>query len=227
MSGTVNDSPDRQSRPGRVSRPAGMTRLRTRHDSPRHLRLTFVPATGTAGATDVRQPLKSSRLRADHEGMPIHLADPTPAVAPDLIASLLPLTQQARAALRSGEVQILELPFKVGCESRKVSATLWRGIERRLSRVPHLNDIYLVEQPGPTFGQISREHFLIQAHGDKLYLVDRGSRHGTQMDDRRIGGDCLGGRTELVNGGVILIGAPSSPYIFRFHLAQKAQRSAA
>ena len=90
-------------------------------------------------------------------------------------------------------------------------------VELRLCVAPQLNDVYLLE-PSAELLQISREHFAIQYEGDQLFVVDRGSVCGTIVAGKQIGGNRVGGRTELRSGDVIIVGTSTSEYVFRFEI---------
>ena len=91
------------------------------------------------------------------------------------------------------------------------------------------NDVYLVEPPSFRGFYISREHFEIEHIDGQLFLVDRNSTCGTLVAATRVGGNRTGGRTELRDGDVIILGTPESPYRFRFEMncAQTESESAA
>jgi pSer/pThr/pTyr-binding forkhead associated (FHA) protein len=135
----------------------------------------------------------------------------------DMAAWLVALTADAREALH-GEQRVIErFPFKVGRESRIGSERPWRATERRSGSVPHLNDLYIVEK-GELLN-VSREHFLIEQDGGRYFLVDRGSACGTIVEGRTVGGDRRGGRVELHDHDVIIVGTPASPFVFKFRTA--------
>ena len=127
---------------------------------------------------------------------------------------LIALAEEARRAL-NGEQRVIErFPFKVGRESRQPGQG-WRGAERRSSgTVPQLNDIYIVD-PGAVVN-VSREHFQIEQDGGRYVLVDRGSACGTIVEGRTVGGDRKGGRTDLRDHDVIIVGTSHSPFVFKF-----------
>jgi hypothetical protein len=131
-----------------------------------------------------------------------------------MAAWLLALTDDARAAL-GGDQRVLErLPFKVGRESRLAPARPRQEADRRSTTQPPLNDVYLLER-GELFN-VSREHFLIEQEAGRYFLVDRGSACGTIVEGRTIGGDRKGGRVELHDHDVIIVGTPASPFVFKF-----------
>jgi pSer/pThr/pTyr-binding forkhead associated (FHA) protein len=131
-----------------------------------------------------------------------------------MAAWLLALTEDARAVLR-GEQRVIERsPFKVGRESRLGLAGPSEAREQRTGSAPQLNDLYIVDR-GEVLN-VSREHFLIEHEGSRYFLVDRGSACGTLVEGRMIGGDRKGGRTELHDHDVIIVGTSVSPFVFKF-----------
>jgi pSer/pThr/pTyr-binding forkhead associated (FHA) protein len=131
-----------------------------------------------------------------------------------MAAWLVALTDQARIALTGMERVIERFPFKVGRESRLAGSRPWQGTERRARTSPQLNDLYLVESTKVV--NVSREHFLIERVDDRYFLVDRGSACGTVVEGRGVGGNRTGGRAELHNHDVIIVGTAASPFIFKF-----------
>ncbi len=147
-------------------------------------------------------------------------------VSPQLVA----LTDKARAALGDrASVPISRFPFKVGRESRAPGSLVQAAIaiERRLGIAPQLNDVYLLEPISPDGFYISREHFQLEYADDTVFLFDRNSACGTLVAGKRVGGDRSGGRTELRDGDVIVLGTPESPYQFRFEVNRVRSESAA
>jgi FHA domain len=130
---------------------------------------------------------------------------------------LVALTEEARTALRGEQHVIERFPFKVGRESRLAGRKAWHVTERRAGGAPPLNDLYLLE-PGEVLN-VSREHFAIEHDGDRHVLVDRGSACGTLVEGRLVGGDRSGGRAELHDHDVIIVGTSASPFVFKFRSA--------
>jgi hypothetical protein len=129
-------------------------------------------------------------------------------------ARLIALTDQARDAIRGDFLVITRFPFKVGRESRTMLSKLSMSLERRLGTSPQLNDVYIDERDHVV--HVSREHFLIDVTDEGFILVDRGSMCGTIVAGRRVGGDRTGGWVALRDQDVVIAGAASSPYVFRF-----------
>jgi hypothetical protein len=134
-------------------------------------------------------------------------------------AILVAVTDQARSALgNKSEVRITEFPFNVGRESRMGRfEKLKAEIERRLGGVPPVNDLYLVEPLSHSL-HISREHFAIGHVEGQYVLVDRESACGTSVGATRVGSDEKARRVNLQDGDLIVVGAASSPYVFRFQI---------
>ena len=127
------------------------------------------------------------------------------------------LTAEAKAALGGPELELANLPFRVGRESRKITWT-GKGIvsEQRDPSIRPNNDIYLIEK-GEVMN-VSREHFQITRDGSGFALEDRKSTLGTIVEGDTVGGQNKGGRLTLRDGDVIIVGASVSPYVFKFRL---------
>jgi len=114
-------------------------------------------------------------------------------------------------------ITIMNLPFKVGRESRvaKIKGRL-EPVDRPKKDIgskPN-NDLYLVDR-GHLLN-ISREHFQIELREGEYYLTDRGSACGTKLQETSLGGEDKGGSVKLKDGDVIGVGAKSTPYLFQF-----------
>ena len=143
-----------------------------------------------------------------------------PAVSSAVVAAFVATTKEAKLALGGrDEVPIMRFPFTVGRESRGTAheAVLFLT-ELRLDTAPKSNDLYLFEPPWADLSQISRDHFAIEYAAYQFFLIDRGSARGTTVAGKRVGGNRRGGRTELRNGDELIVGANTSPYIFRFEM---------
>lgn len=127
------------------------------------------------------------------------------------------LTPEAQAVAGTLGLLLARLPFRVGRDSRRrdASAPLSRDARRADSVLN--NDLYIFEDAEVL--NVSREHLLIERDGDGWALVDRGSTCGTIVEGRSIGGGHAGGRAPLFDGDVIVIGASTSPWIFKFRLS--------
>ena len=130
---------------------------------------------------------------------------------------LIALTDVARTALEGGEHLMGRLPFRVGRESRVPSPAPWTRGERRLGTTPQVNDLYLVDD-GETFN-VSREHFQIEAEGNRFFLTDRGSACGTIVEGRTVGGNHRCERVEVHDHDVIIVGHAVSPFVFKLRIA--------
>ena len=131
-------------------------------------------------------------------------------------ARLIALTDEARTALEGGERLIERLPFRVGRESRISSPAPWTRGERRLGTTPQVNDLYLVDDAEPF--NVSREHFQVEADGDRFFLTDRGSVCGTLVEGRTIGGDRRSERVEVHDHDIIIVGLATSPFVFKLRI---------
>lgn len=131
---------------------------------------------------------------------------------------LLPLTPEAREAARREVVHLDHFPFRVGRESR---LGVYHGslqiMERRKQSDDPTNDLYLMDA-GKVLN-ISRQHFQIEKAGNGSFaLLDRGSACGTIVGNQMLGGHDAGGRCDLEDGNVIVIGTTTSPYVYKFQL---------
>ena len=128
-------------------------------------------------------------------------------------------TDAARFAL--GErvlIRMARFPFNVGRESRATGLEkLKHEIERRHGHANPVNDLYLVDR-AEGGRNVSREHFRIDWVDDRFVVVDRGSTCGTIVAARSIGKDSPTNETDLHDNDLIVVGVPSSPYIFRFQI---------
>ena len=133
---------------------------------------------------------------------------------------LHPLTDVAKEAIEEETVVIGKLPFLVGREFRyRMVDGEMRSMERRKTSSTPNNDLYLVDRE--ELLNVSRNHFQIEKNVDGAYeLVDRGSRCGTIVDDKHVGGDDSGGRCLLQNGSTIIVGTSQSPFVFRFEIPE-------
>ncbi len=134
-----------------------------------------------------------------------------------MAAWLVALTEDAQGAIHGEQKVIERFPFKVGRESRLGSAMPPQTAERRQRTEPQLNDLYIVDK-GDVLN-VSREHFLIEHERGQYVLADRGSACGTIVEGRTVGGDRKGGRIELHDHDVIIVGTPNSPFVFKFRSA--------
>ena len=115
-------------------------------------------------------------------------------------ARLVAQTEAARGAIHSGDIVIDRFPFTVG-----------RATDHG-DKVREANDAELVE-PGTDGGlEVSRKHLQIEFEHGTYFVSDRNSACGTIVNDRRIGGNRTGGRVELRDRDVIVLGGATSPF---------------
>ncbi|WP_456323087.1 FHA domain-containing protein [Hydrogenimonas sp.] len=139
-------------------------------------------------------------------------------------AALVAQTAEAAAAvpIRNKQDQMIaiwDFPFLIGRESRlEISKNGELLVKERFKHSfvnNKTNDLYLVD-----FGkklQISREHLLIEQTDDgRYYILDRGSKCGSEANGTRIGSGTEVERTEIKDGDTIILGTPSSPYRYIF-----------
>lgn len=135
----------------------------------------------------------------------------------DMAAFLKPLTPEAEKSLGTRLYQLSKFPFRVGRESRRKRSANYPNSRRR-SGSSTSNDLYLIETNPPL--NVSREHFQIELHDGKYFIVDRGSTCGTLVEGNVLGGGRNGGRHPLNHGDVIIVGTSESRHIFKFLTAQ-------
>jgi hypothetical protein len=143
------------------------------------------------------------------------------------------MTDEAKTALGGASfVRAGVFPFNIGRESRATNALSRAAVnvERRLSTVPPLNHLYLIEPADAQVMQISRKHCAIDRVGHGFVLLDRNSAcgaavvhaaaplSGTTPYVDRIGIGTPTDRTLLADGDLIIIGNEDSPYVYRFEL---------
>ncbi|MBI3090159.1 MAG: cyclic nucleotide-binding domain-containing protein [Candidatus Tectomicrobia bacterium] len=115
------------------------------------------------------------------------------------------VSKPAQDALEGHEMVIDRFPFKVGRQSRDSS----------VDALSH-NDLYLSDHAPYN---VSRNHFSINQSLGQRYLVDRGSKLGTLLNNQRLGGGGGADRVKLNQGeNIIVVGSPSSPFRFRLML---------
>lgn len=132
------------------------------------------------------------------------------------------LTPEAEDALGgSSEVPIRAYPFRVGRESKDETSVLgFRAPDRTLMIRDVKNQLHLRDTG--ELKTISREHFQIEQDPQGGYVLkDRGSVCGTVVGGNLIGGGRKGGTCPLLDGSVIVVGGPESPYAFRFIIARE------
>jgi pSer/pThr/pTyr-binding forkhead associated (FHA) protein len=136
-------------------------------------------------------------------------------------ASLFALTEHARIALGGSEFTITQFPYRMGRESRKYDTPEKKAFfadKRSPANKPN-NDVYLVEDTDLI--NVSREHFQIERAEGGFLLRDRGSTLGTIVEGRTVGGEGAGGSVALRDGDVIIVGSPTSPFVFKFRQTGK------
>jgi len=108
---------------------------------------------------------------------------------------------QARDALGGGPVEITQFPFRVGRYSEYAEEDVFGH-----------NDL-MMEDEMPY--QVSRNHFAIDWIEDGISIVDRGSRLGTIVNKKRIGGEEGMHMARLKEGeNRVIVGTLKSPFRF-------------
>ncbi len=127
---------------------------------------------------------------------------------------LIALTEDSRHALNGDQMCIDRMPFRIGRESRTLLSKMSEYVERRVGKAGPNNDLYIVDIG--EFFNISREHLMIEAEGNEFFITDLGSACGTIVEGKTLGGNRAGGRTQLHDQDVIILGTALSPFIFKF-----------
>ena len=138
------------------------------------------------------------------------------------VVTLVAVTEEAERALGATRVRLAHFPVRVGRErgAPESDATLPADASRgRNGGAPQANDLYLQESPSASSWHISSEHFAIECMESLFVLVDLASACGTIVAGKRIGGSRQGGRTELRDGDVVVVGTKRSPYVFRCEIS--------
>lgn len=127
---------------------------------------------------------------------------------------LIALTEDARRTLKGDELIIEHFPFRAGRESRTLWGQMTDLADHRAGTAMPNNDLYIPDA-GDAFN-ISREHLMIEADGQEFFITDLSSACGTIVEGKKLGGNRAGGRTQLHNHDVIIMGTALSPFIFKF-----------
>ena len=127
----------------------------------------------------------------------------------NVIMKLHAETKKAKEILNNLDfVKIEKLPFYVGRFSR-----------RRTDLLFHKNDLSLLETPPYS---ISRSHFAIRKKKDGYFFIDRGSKLGTLVNNKRIGGRENKSKILLKEGeNEIVFGNKSHKSIFKLIISEK------
>jgi CRP-like cAMP-binding protein len=126
--------------------------------------------------------------------------------APKPISVIIhPLTRRAAETLPQDGLVIMKFPYRIG-----------RAAEVREKEPLDLNDLWLLD--GAPFS-VSRNHALIDRHGDTVLIKDRGSSLGIYVNDVHIGGRTPTTQAALEDGdNVVIIGGRVSPFQFRIEV---------
>ncbi len=138
-------------------------------------------------------------------------------------AALVAQTVEAAAAVpmqnkQDEIVAIWDFPFRIGRESRvEIGEDGELLVKERFKHsfvTDRTNDLYLVDF-GEKF-QLSREHLRIDHIDGRYYILDRGSKCGSEANGVRIGSGTEEERTEIKDGDTIILGTSNSPYRYTF-----------
>jgi FHA domain-containing protein len=127
---------------------------------------------------------------------------------------LIPLTDDARCAINNDQCVVERFPFRVGRERRTFHLKVPDPAERRFHRQEPTNDLYIVDICG--LFKFPASHFQIEAQSGDYFLTDLGTPCGTIVEGKTLGGNDVGGRTQLHDHDVIILGSALSPMIFKF-----------
>jgi hypothetical protein len=145
------------------------------------------------------------RLRdlAGRTGSPALPTPPDELAPATAVAVLFPLTRKAAETLPDEGLTLNRFPFRIG-----------RASEAGEKEALDLNDLWLLD--APPF-QVSRNHLSIDIWDGTQFIVrDRGSKLGTIVNEKPIGGKARTAVAALATGdNVVVVGGPTSPYQFR------------
>ncbi|MFI5175205.1 MAG: FHA domain-containing protein [Terriglobia bacterium] len=127
---------------------------------------------------------------------------------------LIPLTEDARSALNAGQCNFDQFPFRVGRERRSLRLKIPQPAERRSGKQEPTNDLYILDVGG--LFKFPASHFRIESVSGDYFLTDLGTPCGTIVEGKTLGGNEAGGRTQLHDHDVIILGSSLSPMIFKF-----------
>jgi hypothetical protein len=123
------------------------------------------------------------------------------------------LTGDAEHALGgTREVSLTHFPFNVGRRRRS------RRSDVSETASEDGNHLLLSERPEATSLHISGEHFSVEYLDGRFFIVDRESACGVTVAGERVGGNRVGGRAEIRDGDELVVGTPTSPFVFRFEV---------
>ena len=118
-----------------------------------------------------------------------------------------PVTRRAAETLPQGGLIVLKFPYRIG-----------RAAEVRETEPLDLNDLWLLDR-APF--NVSRNHALLDRHGEIILIKDRGSSLGIHVNDVHIGGKNAERQLALEDGdNVVVLGGRVSPYQFRIEVVR-------
>jgi FHA domain-containing protein len=127
---------------------------------------------------------------------------------------LIPLTEDARCAIQGDQCVLERFPFRVGRERRTLQLNVPDMAERRFRKQDPTNDLYIVDIGG--LFKHPANHFQIESQSGDYFLTDLRTPCGTIVEGKTVGGKDVGGRTQLHDHDVIILGSAFSPMIFKF-----------
>lgn len=112
------------------------------------------------------------------------------------------LTEKSRSVLKNKVLTIKKFPFKIGRESTHSHNDIFID-----------NDLFLSDEVP---FNVSRNHLSINHIKNNFYVLDRGSRIGTIVNDKPIGGKISNFKSNLIKGdNIIILGDEASPFKFK------------
>ena len=157
-----------------------------------------------------RSPSARDAVRA-HLGAdaPVSGAAATPAGAVHVVVE--GITPRATEALEHHTVTVERFPFRIG--------------RRTSPDDPFSANELAIADTAPWW--ISRNHCMLAQVDDRCFIIDRGSRLGTLVDGKMVGGDKQSGRLELASGEhEVRLGGALTPYRFAVSVADGHGRAA-
>jgi pSer/pThr/pTyr-binding forkhead associated (FHA) protein len=115
------------------------------------------------------------------------------------------ITPEATGVLENRPVTVERFPFRIG--------------RRTAADDPFTANELAIPDTSPWW--VSRNHCMLSQVGDRLYLIDRGSRLGTFVDGKMVGGSLQTGRLELPKGEhEVRLGGALTPFRFTLRIGE-------
>jgi hypothetical protein len=131
-----------------------------------------------------------------------------PSVDGGLKVTVQGITPRANEVLHGRPVVVRQFPFRIG--------------RRTSPNDPFSANELAIPDGAPWW--ISPSHCMISRVGDRCFIIDRGSRLGTLVDGKMVGGTKQTGRLELKNGDhEVRLGGALTPFRFSLNVAGAAK----